>query len=146
MKNLKILIIVTLFVTFYSFIKCSDENSKDSETIKFDTLSFSHSMKGWELYSWPDENDWNYSLLIGTNRLKTYYEVTSNKIVVFGGDSLKMLLNKLPKNEEIIWIGEGWLIRNWGSNYKDLSLPESKIINEIKDYCNQKELGLNISN
>ena len=73
---------------------------------KLDTISFSHSMKGWELYSWPSESDWNYSILIGTNRNKTYQEVTTNKISVVGKDSLKILLDKFPANEQIFWIGK----------------------------------------
>ena len=103
-------------------------------------------MKGWELYSWPNGNDWNYSVLPGTNRLKSYNEVIENKIVVLGIDSLKMLLDKLPAKEEIFWIGEGWLKRIWGTEYRDLSLPDSIIIKDIKNYCSQKELILSIVN
>jgi hypothetical protein len=96
------------------------------------------------LYSWPNGNDWNYSILKGTNRLKTYNEVIKNKIIVLGIDSLKMLLDKFPKKEEIFWVGEGWLKRIWGTDYGNLSLPDSKIIDEIKNYCTQKELVLGI--
>jgi hypothetical protein len=102
-------------------------------------------MKGWELYSWPNGNDWNYSILVGTNRTKSYNEVTTNKIVVCGKDSLKMLLDKLPENEYIFWIGEEWLKSCWGNDYGDLSLPDNKTINEIKTYCEGKKLVLGIS-
>ena len=99
-------------------------------------------MKGWELYSWPNGNDWNYSILTGTNRLKTYNEVIENKIIVLGIDSLKMLLDKFPKKEEIFWVGEELLKRIWGTYYGNLSLPDSGVTDEIKDYCTQKELEL----
>jgi hypothetical protein len=43
------------------------------------------------------------------------------------------------------WIGKEWLSRCWGSDYGNLSLPDDKTINEIKEYCTQKKLILNIS-
>lgn len=106
---------------------------------KLDTISFSHSMKGWELYSYPNGSDWNYSILMGTNRAKTYQEVITNKIAVVGKDSLKMLLNKFPAKEEIFWIG-----KRSGDGWDNLSFPNIGTINEIKDYCQQKELVLNV--
>lgn len=148
MKNLQLLIIVTIIVTSFNFIKCSKETEQvrsPVNEINLDTLLFNHSMKGWELYSWPNGSDWNYSILVGTNRIKSYEEVTSNEITVFGMDSLKMLLDKFPENENIFWIGKGWLERCWGINYGNLTLPDNKTINEIKDYCMQKKLLLNIS-
>jgi len=129
-------------------MKCSKGNNSEIQPvarINLDTISFFHSMKGWELYSWPNGNDWNYSILVGTNRTKSYNEVTTNKIIVFGIDSLKMLLDKFPENEYIFWIGKEWLKSCWGSNYGNLSLPDNKIINEIKEYCTGKKLVLGVS-
>jgi hypothetical protein len=42
-------------------------------------LSASTSMKGYELYSWREKSsgDWYFALLPGTNRLKTYDEITA---------------------------------------------------------------------
>jgi hypothetical protein len=144
--KIQILIVVSLIFTSVNFIKCTKENNPGTNSTKLDALSLSHSMKGWELYSWPNGNDWNYSFLIGTNRLKTYNEVTTNKIVVIGKDSLKMLLDKFPVEENIFWVSEEWLYRIWQDNYGNLSLPESNTVNEIKNYCNQKELVLVVSN
>jgi hypothetical protein len=149
MKNAMVLIMVSLFVASFSCIKCSKESAPEMQpvnAIDIDTVSFERSMKGWELYSWPNGNDWNYSILGGTNRTKSYEEVTNNRIVVFGKDSLKMLLDKIPEGECIFWIGQGWLSQCWGGDFKDLSLPDSKTINEIRAYCNQKNLELVISN
>lgn len=106
---------------------------------KLDTISFTPSMKGWELYSWPDGSVWNYSILIGTNRSKTYQEVITNKISVLGKDSLKILLDKFPAKEQIFWMGKR-LNDDWGN----ISLPDIQTINEIKNYCTQKELVLNV--
>lgn len=108
---------------------------------KLDAISFLHSMKGWELYSWPNGNDWNYSILVGTNRAKTYSEVVTNKVAVIGKDSLKMLLDKFPASEEIFWTG-----KRSGDGWVNLSFPESKTVDEIKNYCIQKNLVLTVFN
>lgn len=106
---------------------------------KLDTISISPSMKGWELYSWPTESDWKYSILIGTNRNKTYQEVLANKISVVGKDSLKRLLDKFPANEQIFWSR-----KPFGDDWGNISLPDDNTINEIKDYCTQKKLVLTV--
>jgi len=86
------------------------------------------------------------TILAGTNRVKTYEEVKSNRITVTGTDSLKMLLDRFPENEDIFWIGERWLKNCWHGFYGNLSLPAAETINEIRNYCLQKNLVLNISN
>jgi hypothetical protein len=149
MQKSQIVMILLLTIASFGFIKCSKEKSKEIKPVDLinpDTISFAHSMKGWELYSWPNGSDWNYSILIGTNRLKSYEEVTTNKIIVTGTDSLKMLLDKLPVNESLFWIGEEWLKRCWNGYHGDLSLPDTVTINDIKEYCIQKGILLNISN
>jgi hypothetical protein len=72
-------------------------------------VKFEKSLKGWGLYSWPEGNNWNYSILIRTNRLKSYEEVIKNDYFVTGTDSLKLLLRKLPEIKNILWISEVWL-------------------------------------
>jgi len=139
-------IILTVIMIF--LFRCTSDQEADKNTsgrINIDTLTFAHSMKGWELYSWPVRDEWDYSILVGTNRIKSYDEVTNNKIIVTGKDSLKMVLNKFPENENIFWIGRGWLESCWGGNYGDLSLPDTVIINEIKAYCVQRKLVLYVS-
>ncbi len=149
MKNLRALIIFSLIVLSFSIISCTKGTHRETTPVNKidpDTIIFAHSMKGWELYSWPNGDDWNYSILIGTNRLKSYEEVTTNKIVVTGADSLKMLLDKFPENEDIFWISTEWLKRIWQSGYSDLSLPDSNTVNEIKEYCLGRNLDLRINN
>ena len=101
-------------------------------------------MNGWELYSWPSGNYWNHSLLPGTNRLKTYAEVTGNPFVVFGSDSLKMLLNLLPDGEGIFWTGKKWLNNTRGGGYEDLILPDRSMVDEIIALCLVKNLVLKV--
>ena len=42
-----------------------------------------HSMKGYELYSWPEDSQWHFTLITGTNRDKTLEEVISNANMAF---------------------------------------------------------------
>lgn len=143
MKTTSSIRLFFLIVVSLALSHCSKDNPGNGR-FDMDTLTFERSMKGWELYSWPGEKDWNYSLLMGTNRIKTLEEVTGNRIVVAGTVSLEMLLGKLPENEEIFWVGRGWLQGCWGGSYGDLALPESKIIQEIKEFCTREKLVLRV--
>ena len=80
---------------------------------------------------------------MGTNRGKSYEEVTSNLVKVVGKDSLKMLLAKLPANECIFWPGKGSLVNTAGDHFK-LTTPDTNTVNEIEDFCTQKGLLLNV--
>jgi hypothetical protein len=135
-------ILLSMFLVI-GFVSCNKNNAvvEKSTTSFLDTLTFSHSMKGWELYSWQNGNDWSYSVLMGTNRGKSYTEITTNKILVTGKSSLKMLLAKLPSGEDILWRGKGWL----SNDLTTVSLPDDNTINEIQEFCTQKGLGLHVS-
>jgi hypothetical protein len=63
----------------------------------------------------------------------------NNKITAVGKDSLKMLLDKFPKNEYIFWQA-----KLWGDEGGTFSLPDDKTVQEIQNYCIQKELVLNV--
>ena len=120
---------------------------------KFESIVIESSMKGWELYSWPADVEgckkWKYALLPGTNKLKSYSEVTSDTVLnVTGEKQLKLLLSKFPTNEHILWLGEKWLSNVWGQssiNYGNLKLPASAIMDEIKRHCVQTGLQLSVS-
>jgi hypothetical protein len=83
--------------------------------------SLPRSMKGYELYSWyvEEEDAWYYTLVTGTNRWKSYAEVTTPesvitaddwvKITVRGMDSLRSVLDLLPEGEIVIRRDAGWL-------------------------------------
>ena len=121
--------------------------------VKFESMVIESSMKGWELYSWPADvegcKQWHYALLPGTNRLKSCSEVTSDTVLnVTGEQQLKLLLNKFPSNEHILWVGEKWLSNVWGQsniNYGNLKLPASAVMDEIKRHCIKTSLQLTIA-
>lgn len=61
------------------------------------------SMKGWELYIWKQDGDTYFSLLLGTNRLKTDAEITA--AAVKGIDAIKPKLAELKKGETVVPCG-----------------------------------------
>jgi hypothetical protein len=144
MKERTFIILLSIIVSALSG-GCAKEEPEVLDQIDFDTVTFEPSMKGWELYSWPNGSDWNYSLLIGTNITKTYEAVTGNRYKVTGMDSLKLMLAKLPAGEEIFWISEDWLERIWSEDAHDLSLPPCRIIEEVEDFCAGQQLELSVS-
>ncbi len=141
MKNLLI-----IFLSFYSLLLfgCSKDNSEIIPT-QNTIINIEHSASGWELYSWKIEDHWKYSILIGTNRLKTYEEVTASKIVITGEKKLKEILKLFPEGEYITWIGQGWLERCWQAEYKNLELPPTIIIEDIRQYCIEMNLILYVT-
>ena len=56
-------------------------------------------MKGWELYIWQQGGDTYFSLLLGTNRLKTDAEITA--AAVKGFDAIKPKLDELKAGEMV---------------------------------------------
>lgn len=96
-------------------------------------------MKGYELYSWRRDGNWHFSLLEGTNRRKTYEEITSDKIALKGNSGLKARLDKLPRGSEVIWttgIDPSVIKSATGKNPK-LELPSGKRVRKIKKYCDK---------
>src|ERR1044072_3327214 len=100
--NLLLAVLCTSFIV----AGCSHDYSAPSQSPDLFKLNVTHSMKGWELYSWPEGNTWKFSFLMGTDRLKSFLEVTSSNgtgalIRVAGVDSAKMVLNQFPQGEAI---------------------------------------------
>jgi len=152
MKTKKLMVFLSSFILLL-FVACKNDNNEE-ETVGasyLDTLIVPHSFKGYELYSWPEGNKWYFSILVGTNRIKTYNEVISsipseiNLITVVGIDTLKLALARFPENEYITWIGQGWLQNTWGGNYGNLQLPPQNFIADITQFCNQKNLNLQVT-
>lgn len=144
----RVLILIFLAGLVMTYSQCTKENSRetlDPEPIDFDTLVFEHSMKGWELYSWPNGADWNYAVLPGTNVLKDCESVKYQPLVVTGEEDLKQLLSRMPAGEEIAWISEHWLEKIWTTEYEDLMLPPENIVTEMDRFCQERSLILMIA-
>jgi hypothetical protein len=111
-------------------------------------------MKGYELYSWQADSEWHFTLITGTNRLKSLEEITSGadtvsadgwvRISVQGVDALESLLRRLTEHEEILWIGEGWR-EQAQVDAGNLTLPPRETTDVIEGYCKQLGLELRVS-
>lgn len=142
-------IFFALFICLLISISCTKEEplKKEPQFIaNFDNLILESSMKGWELYSWSDGDNWNFSLIEGSNRYKTYEEVTGNNLIVKTPEKLKSLLSQLPPNEFISWVGENWMKTMWPTKYNNLAIPETNVVNEIKKFCTEKNIILWVGN
>ena len=113
-----------------------------------------HSMKGYELYSWEEDNHWHFTLITGTNRTKTMEEITSKedfvsetgwvKIQVVGADAIKDVLNRLPQNESVFWCDELHIGQTTETNI-DLQLPPEQITDAIREHAEQCGLDFAIT-
>lgn len=65
-----------------------------------------HSMKGWELYCWQDEDsqEWRYCLMTGTNRLKSLDEIC-DPTRALTLDEIIAALAGLADGQEVFWPG-----------------------------------------
>jgi hypothetical protein len=111
-------------------------------------------MKGYELYSWSANNQWYFTLITGTNRVKSLEEIISNenivtsdgwvRISIRGVDSIQNILSGLPQHEEIFWVGKQWL-KQAQVQADQITLPPQEIIDVVQEYCKQLELELYVS-
>jgi hypothetical protein len=117
-----------------------------------------HSMKGYELYSWYEENEgtWYYTLITGTNRLKTSEEILVGEgekeiatdgwvsITVKGNGALKAALRGLPEGEQVTWIDSDWLKQVGAEEelVETIKRPDGETIAELEAFC--QELGVNL--
>jgi hypothetical protein len=88
-------------------------------------------MKGYELYSWPLDGEWQFVLLTGTNRLKTFAEVSSSDGVVQGVEALKGELARLPEGESVFW--SAWRVAG-------THMPPDGMVDAVRRYC--EEIGV----
>ena len=111
-------------------------------------------MKGYELYSWQASGQWHFTLITGTNRLKTVEEITTGeatltadgwvRISVQGVDAIQDVLRRLPQGEMVFWIGRRWLGRAQVPA-GDITLPPQETIAAIQEYCKQLGITLQVS-
>lgn len=107
-----------------------------------------HSMKGYELYSWEENGQWHYTVITGTNRVKTMEEITSEEdfvseigwvsIHVVGVDAIKDVLSRLPRGESVFWCDE--LHIGESSGPINLRLPPRQIVDAITECAERRGL------
>jgi hypothetical protein len=87
--------------------------------------------KGMELYSWkPDAKDWHFSLLLGTNRLKSDAEIKMPENTIVGLEELKKRIAKLAEGESVFW-----------RNLSKENVPD-EMAKDLKKFCDGKKVNL----
>jgi hypothetical protein len=99
-----------------------------------DATPLAESMKGYELYSWQEDNQWQFSLLIGTNREKTLDEIKSNAATLPNVEVLISTLEKIPSGQYVTW-----------SSRETLAFPTDDIVEQVEQVCKDQGLILNIA-
>lgn len=113
--------LIVSVVTVFLLVACAgnDQTEKPQEYPTSDweqiPAQLPESMKGYELYSWQSGEDWVFTLTTGTNRTKSFEEITAPensvtadgliKITVTDLEDLKKLLTRLPAGTELFWSG-----------------------------------------
>jgi hypothetical protein len=92
------------------------------------------SMKGFELYSWEQDRQWCFSLLIGTNREKTMEEIQSPEATLQGMEELQADLASIPSGQYITW-----------SAFDPLAFPPEDLIQQVVEFCTEHGLKLSIA-
>lgn len=102
--------------------------------------SLPSSMKGYELYSWQENDGWHFTLITGTDRNKTLEEITSGEYFIsetgwvnihcIGEEAIKTALGKVPAGEWVSWRDGAFV-----SDGVILTLPPQDIIDNIKEYA-----------
>lgn len=140
----RLFIFPSLFIVL--FLGCGDSSSPENETIQSNS-TFQLSTKGYELYSWMADNQWNFTLITATNRNKTFEEIYLDenissehgfiKLRFNGIQSLLEGLEKIPDGETI-FLSDDRFLYGAKEEMPDILIPDSNTVKIISDFCNQK--------
>lgn len=92
------------------------------------------SMKGYELYSWQDGDQWFFSLLVGTNRSKTLDEIRSPGSTFKEIKALQAALETIPAGQFVTWLSRDTLV-----------FPFEDVMGQVEQICKDRGLQLNIA-
>lgn len=143
-----LLLTATLLLLLLS--SCTGEEALPSVSL---SQSLPQSMKGYELYSWKSGKVWRFTLITGTNRLKTLAEITSPesvveddlvKITVEGVSELKAALDRLTSDAQVVWWGEPDLSPDSLIPLARLELPPRSMVEEIQSHCSVLGIQLEV--
>jgi hypothetical protein len=115
--------------------------------------SLPKSAKGYELYSWQNGSDWNFTLITGTNRTKSFDEIIAPgntlssdgfvKLSVTGLEEIKKMLALLPSGEQVFWAGMD-LTGQVPSGTVFLTFPPQNVIQDLTWFCTQRHITLQL--
>jgi hypothetical protein len=112
---------------------------------------FPDSMKGYELVSWQEDGDWWFTLVTGTNRQKSFEELTSPqswiipdefiKVTTSSLTDLKGIIERMPSESELLWGGME-LSGEVAETATYFTYPPTEIQNEIAGWCDKYRIKL----
>ena len=102
-------------------------------------------MKGYQLFTWKEKGHWHYSLSPGTNRERTYEEITSKTTVIVGTPEFESELKRLPKGAEVFWHSDAPPGTRKPASSGPISFkhPSRKRIERLKTHCDK--LGIKLT-
>jgi hypothetical protein len=92
------------------------------------------SMKGYELYSWQDGDQWYFSVLVGTNRNKALDEIRSPGSTFKSLGTLEAALKTIPAGQWVTWLSGD-----------TLAFPSGEVMAQVQQVCKDRGLQLNIA-
>ena len=143
-----LLLIAALFVLLLS--GCAGEDPLPTVSLP---ESLPQSMKEYELYGWKSGSAWRFTLITGTNRLKTVAEITSFestieddwvKITVEGIPDLETVLGRLPSDTQVFWYGADHPGVDSAMSEIDLQIPSERLVKEIRTHCAETGVQLEV--
>ena len=98
--------------------------------------TLARSMKGYELYSWYKAGGWQFALVVGTNRVKTYDEIAARDVCVEGIEALTDEVARLPAGEQVFWSA---------GRVPGTTLPPAQTVDAVRTFCQQHGIQLEVS-
>ena len=145
---------ILLFTTMLFVLLCTSCTDRQPLPPVSLPQSLPRSIKEYVLYSWNLGGEWRFTLITGTNRLKTLAEITSPesvtagdwvKITVEGTPDLKSVLERLPPGTKVFWRGPRHPGMDTSMLGSRLRIPPERLIKEIRLHCAELDIQLDIS-
>jgi diacylglycerol kinase len=94
--------------------------------------------KGMELYSWStDGSEWQYAILIGTNRNKTLAEVQAAPLDLQG---VKAAMSQMAVGESLFWLSS--VFDPSSSETVNMPLPPQDVVRELQEFALENQINL----
>lgn len=133
--------------TILLLLSCSKEpvlDIREGMIFNPDSIQFESNEKGWELYSWKSNDIWRYSLLPGTNRVKSTDEILSNPYTVNGREQLKLIIRQIPSGETITWFGTDWVTAHVEGVNKIFKMPPLLTQYDVFHFADMNSIELTV--
>jgi hypothetical protein len=100
----------------------------------------------FELYSWKVKDTWHYSLVEGTNQVKTYDQITAGGRLARGTHETEELLGNLTRGDQVNWMSSAprGIARPQDRPLVDFKHPSRERIKHFMSYCRKKGIKLTL--